>query len=82
MEFLISIIIILAGWTFLTRLIRIPFHFHKITETSIQSNTKQLKILSFNVRAFNLYNWTNNLNTEQEIIDFLGSQKADVICLQ
>ncbi len=84
MEFLISLIIILAGWTFLTRLIRIPFHFHKLTETEapIQSNSKQLKILSFNVRAFNLYNWTNNLNTEQEIIDFLKTQRADVICLQ
>jgi endonuclease/exonuclease/phosphatase family metal-dependent hydrolase len=83
-EFLISFVIILAGWSFLTRLVHIPFHFHKNTDTeaSVKQGRRQLKILSFNVRAFNLYNWTNNLNTEQEIIDFLKSQKADVICLQ
>jgi endonuclease/exonuclease/phosphatase family metal-dependent hydrolase len=83
-EFLISLIIILAGWTFLNRVIHVPFHFQKTTETAVNSKpaNNQLKILSFNVRAFNLYNWTNNLNTEQEIIDFLRTQRADIICLQ
>ena len=83
-EFLISFILIFAGWTYLSRLVRIPFHFHRASETEVllPERNKPLKVLSFNVRAFNLYNWTNNPNTEQEIIDFLRSQKADVICLQ
>jgi endonuclease/exonuclease/phosphatase family metal-dependent hydrolase len=83
-EFLLSFVIILIGWNFIIRVVHIPFHFHKITEpaASVSSQINQLKIISFNVRDFNLYNWTNNLNTEQEIIDFLKLQKADVICLQ
>lgn len=72
------------GWNFIIRVVHIPFHFRKSIESAANagSKIKQLKVISFNVRDFNLYNWTNNLNTEQEIIDFLKAQKADIICLQ
>jgi endonuclease/exonuclease/phosphatase family metal-dependent hydrolase len=83
-EFLVSFLVILLGWNFLIRVVHIPFHFRKISESTLSATSRvnQLKIISFNVRDFNQYNWTNNLNTEQEIIDFLRTQKADIICLQ
>lgn len=41
-----------------------------------------LKILSYNVRAFNLYDWENDPNTNEGIFNFIRSEHPDVICLQ
>jgi len=41
-----------------------------------------LKILSYNVRAFNLYEWESNPNTDEGIFNFIRSEHPDVICLQ
>ncbi|MCK4921539.1 MAG: endonuclease/exonuclease/phosphatase family protein, partial [Bacteroidales bacterium] len=41
-----------------------------------------LKILSYNVRAFNIYDWENDPNTDEGIFNFIRSEHPDVICLQ
>lgn len=41
-----------------------------------------LRILSYNVRAFNLYEWLNDPNTNKGIFNFIRSEHPDVICLQ
>jgi endonuclease/exonuclease/phosphatase (EEP) superfamily protein YafD len=41
-----------------------------------------LKILSYNVRAFNLYQWLNDPDTNKGILNFIRSEHPDVICLQ
>lgn len=46
------------------------------------STEKQVKVLSYNVRLFDLYNWSKNKETRDMIFMFLRKQKADVICLQ
>lgn len=43
---------------------------------------KDLKILSYNVRAFNLYAWMNDPNTDKGILNFIRSEHPDIICLQ
>jgi exonuclease III len=45
-------------------------------------NPIELKILSYNVRAFNLYDWLNDPNTNKGIFNFIRSEHPDVICLQ
>ncbi|MCC7302014.1 MAG: endonuclease/exonuclease/phosphatase family protein [Bacteroidia bacterium] len=41
-----------------------------------------VKILSYNVRLFDLYNWTSNKNTRDRIMLFLKKENADILCLQ
>src|SRR5205085_1428358 len=41
-----------------------------------------LKIMSFNVRLFDLYNWFHNTETRQKIFDFLEKESPDIICFQ
>lgn len=41
-----------------------------------------LKVLSFNVRAFNIYEWLNDPDTNKGIFNFIRSEHPDVICLQ
>ena len=41
-----------------------------------------IKVLSYNVRLFDLYNWKNNHKNKQPIYKFLAEEKADILCLQ
>jgi len=40
------------------------------------------KIISFNVRNFDLYNWNNNVETKNQILDFIRTENPDILCLQ
>jgi endonuclease/exonuclease/phosphatase family metal-dependent hydrolase len=41
-----------------------------------------IHILSYNVRLFDLYNWSENKTTRNNIIDIINREKADIICFQ
>lgn len=43
---------------------------------------EELKVVSFNVRIFDLYQWSEDKATRNNIFDFLDEEEADVICLQ
>ncbi len=40
------------------------------------------KIMSFNVRNFDLYNWNKNIGTKNQIIAFIRKENPDILCLQ
>ncbi len=50
---------------------------------SERSNGNSLKVLSYNVRLFDLYNWHKESNTtDRKILKLIKDQDADIICLQ
>lgn len=77
--FFLSLITILIGWGFVTRFVQLDFAEEEVRQSD-------LKVLSYNVRLFDLYNWGkdwsfNNVN-KNKILGFLAKEKADIICLQ
>ncbi len=42
----------------------------------------RVKVVSLNVRLFDLYGWTNNKETRNDILDFFKEEDADIICFQ
>ena len=46
------------------------------------SKEDTIKVMSYNVRLFDLYNWTQNIETRNKIFDQLGGQNADIYCFQ
>lgn len=42
----------------------------------------ELKVMSYNVRLFDLYNWTEGADTRDKIFDFLNDHEVDVLCFQ
>ncbi|MGD1844810.1 MAG: endonuclease/exonuclease/phosphatase family protein [Salibacteraceae bacterium] len=40
------------------------------------------KVLSYNVRLFNLYNWKHNTEVRNQILDFLANEQPDIMCFQ
>ncbi len=73
-EALISVVVIAIGFTHFSNYI-------KLTRPSgDKSNT--FKVLSYNVRLFNYFENKHGITSEKKVIEFLKSQKPDIICLQ
>jgi endonuclease/exonuclease/phosphatase family metal-dependent hydrolase len=80
-KFLFSLIIILSGINHLNAFlpVRIGRLFDKSQE---KRGLTEIKILSFNVRAFNIYEWYSNPQTSKAIVNLILSENPDIICLQ
>jgi endonuclease/exonuclease/phosphatase family metal-dependent hydrolase len=74
LEAFISVVIIAIGFT----------HFSNYIKLSKPSGSKAnaVKVLSYNVRLFNYFENSHGAMSEKKIIQFLKSQKPDIICLQ
>lgn len=47
-----------------------------------ENKSEQLKVMTYNVRLFDLYNWTGNLKTRAKIFDMLKGAAPDIACFQ
>lgn len=79
-EILISLIVILLGWTHLNSLIPLKLRSSEIPVSTSQD--KYLKALSYNVRGFNIYQWSREPEAKEEIFRFLESQEPQLVCFQ
>ncbi len=87
-EFLISLLAILLGWGTFSDYISIhPFRIIKKGQyTNLVKEQRrtvhQIKMMSFNVRAFDLYRWEENPSTRTDILSFLRDEDPDILCIQ
>lgn len=77
--FIIPLISIFLGWGFISSLVQIP-----VSSKKKSINTENtFKVLSYNVRLFDLYDWQKeSKNTTGEIFEFIRNENPDVICFQ
>jgi endonuclease/exonuclease/phosphatase family metal-dependent hydrolase len=74
LEAFISIIVIIIGINHFSNYIKLR------KPAGDKSNT--FKVLSYNVRLFNFYETKNGVYSINKVIDFIKTQKPDIICLQ
>jgi endonuclease/exonuclease/phosphatase family metal-dependent hydrolase len=74
--FLPSLLIIIMGMYHHSRFFQINSFAY------IQKSEKTLNVMSYNVRLFDLYNWTENTEIKEKIINLVRSQNPDIICFQ
>jgi endonuclease/exonuclease/phosphatase family metal-dependent hydrolase len=55
------------------------FSHHKSSNIELAS---AIKVMSYNVQIFDLYNWTHNKETRKSIFSLLQEQNADILCMQ
>jgi len=79
-EILISIVVILLGWNQLNNLIPVNFKSSEIPESASQS--RLFKVLSYNVRGFDIYGWSSDPQVKNEIFNFISEQDPDILCFQ
>jgi len=73
---LISIFCVLLGVNHLTSFFQFSM------QGSIDAKANQLKILSYNVHVFDVFDKKNGAETRDAIYDLLHREKADIICFQ
>jgi len=70
---LISVLAILIGFQSFSKFFQI-----NITKDKEHS----IKLMNYNVRLFDLYNWSKNKTTRNKIFDLLKKEDADIYCFQ
>jgi len=71
--FIVNIVIILLGWNNLTSWVQ--FNINSAQEP-------EFRIMSYNVKLFDLYNWKNNQKSKSSILKYISLQKPDIISFQ
>ncbi len=79
-EILVSLVVILAGWNHMNNLIPLNIRKQEIGEQA--AYPRLFKILSYNVRGFDHYQWTHDPGTRNKILHFIEEQDPDIICFQ
>lgn len=74
-QFLLSVLILLIGYNSVLAFINFSNNSSYMTENKVS-------IISYNVRLFNLYNWIDENDIEDQINSFLVDKSPDIICLQ
>ncbi|MBE0653010.1 MAG: endonuclease/exonuclease/phosphatase family protein, partial [Bacteroidales bacterium] len=75
----LPLIVILAGFQ---QAINTFPKFRSGEQNVVNPSGEILKVMSYNVRAFNIYEWLNDPNTNKGIFNFIRSEHPDIICLQ
>jgi endonuclease/exonuclease/phosphatase family metal-dependent hydrolase len=71
-----SVIVILSGWMILHRFVQLSIG------SKSETNSKMLKVMSYNVKVFDLYNWSHNKETRSKIFSLLEDQAPEIACFQ
>lgn len=59
--------------------IKVTFQFNNASEAK---NENSIKVMSYNVRLFDLYNWSNNKQTRNKMFRLLQNEDPDIVCFQ
>lgn len=76
-RFLVSLAAVLGGWIFLQTFVQV-----NLDATPPGKSKPRFKLMSYNVRLFDLYNWTHNKETRNKIFDLIKEEAPDIICMQ
>ena len=78
-KFILSLALVILGTGKIFNIVQLNFGSEK---EEVLKDQGYVKIMSFNVRLFDLYNWFHNKETRQKIFDFLKKESPDILCIQ
>ena len=70
-----SLIIILCGWPHIRE-------YAQISSGNAPKSKKTIKIMSYNVRLFDLYDWSHTKGTRNKMLELINDERPDIMCLQ
>ncbi len=79
-RFLLSLIMILLGWNSLNSFIAL-----NVRPAKVEVDDKkdlQLKVMTYNVQNFDLYNWNENEVSRDNMMDIIEEENPDILCFQ
>ena len=73
-QFVISALVLTIGWI-------VSSSFYQFSEKKVLLNN-DIKVMSYNVRMFNHYNWNDDPKLDQKAFDFIQQKSPDILVLQ
>ncbi len=77
-RFLLPLIAVLIGWNYIVGFAQLNGKVQK----SKTKNSEKISVMSYNVKVFDLYNWSHNLETRSKMFDLIRDQDPEILCLQ
>jgi endonuclease/exonuclease/phosphatase family metal-dependent hydrolase len=74
-QILLSGLVLLMGITFINK-------FYKFSTTNLPSSDADFKVMSYNVRLFNKFCWSDKQTVPIEISDFVKEKDPEILCIQ
>lgn len=74
---LLSIIVLIVGFP-----VHVRHTSFRFTQSEEKMTDKQVKVMSYNVQLFGLYNWKDNKKHRNEMFRFLRKADPDIVCFQ
>ena len=74
-QLFLSLIVLVLGWSHITSM-------YKFSGSKNIEDADNFSVMTFNVRLFNRFGWLPNKEVKENIVDFIKSEKPDVISLQ
>jgi len=75
--FLLSLLIILAGWGSLKKMFQL-----RLKKDPVEISEDSFRVLSYNVRLFNYYLWEKDIAVRPKMMDYINAEAPSVICFQ
>jgi endonuclease/exonuclease/phosphatase family metal-dependent hydrolase len=74
-QFILSLVVLSVGYFSFGAL-------YQVSNPKAETAPNGFKVMSYNVRLFNLYNWFPEKNIEHKIVDLIATEAPDVLSLQ
>ncbi|MDR6300283.1 endonuclease/exonuclease/phosphatase family protein [Mesonia maritima] len=74
-QLILSLLVLVLGFNHIISL-------YRVSETIHTPNAQEIKLMSYNVRQFNRFNWIKNDSVTEQIIQFVGDKSPDILCVQ
>ena len=74
-QFMLSLLVLFIGYFFFGSL-------YKFSSSKSVENPENIKVMNYNVRLFNLYEWIPEKDIETKIVDFIKTESPDVLSVQ
>lgn len=71
----LSGLVLLMGITFINK-------FYKFSSKEYPDDDKDFKVMSYNVRLFNLFKWMDKDDVPGDILTFINDKNPDILCIQ
>jgi vancomycin resistance protein VanJ len=74
-QLLLSLIVLLLGWNHINTM-------YKFSASKQVEDPNNISVISYNVRLFNVFNWSPSKTVKEDIVAFIQKEKPDILCLQ
>lgn len=76
-QLVVSLVVLTIGYVFYGSMYKFSS-----SEDSSSNAGDAFKVMNFNVRLFNLFNWIKEKDVDLKIVDFIKSEAPDILCMQ